>query len=43
MAEPLYTESLYTAPEMRAAEERYPGYPESAPQLMELAGAAVAR
>ena len=36
-------EPLYTAAEMRAAEERYPGYPESAPQLMERAGAAVAR
>ena len=29
--------------EMRAAEERYPAYPESAPELMERAGAAVAR
>ena len=28
---------------MRAAEERYPGYPETAPELMERAGAAVAR
>jgi NAD(P)H-hydrate epimerase len=36
-------ESLYTAAEMRAAEERYPGFPESAPELMERAGAAVAR
>ena len=36
-------EPLYTAAEMRAAEKRYPGYPESAPQLMERAGAAVAR
>jgi NAD(P)H-hydrate epimerase len=36
-------EPLYTAAEMRAAEERYPGFPESAPELMERAGAAVAR
>ncbi len=35
-------EPLYTAVEMRAAEERYPGYPESADELMEAAGAAVA-
>ena len=28
---------------MRAAEERYPGYPETVPELMERAGAAVAR
>jgi NAD(P)H-hydrate epimerase len=35
-------EPLYTAAEMRAAEERYPGYPGSADQLMERAGAAVA-
>lgn len=34
---------LYTAAEMRAAEERYPGYPESVPELMERAGGAVAR
>jgi NAD(P)H-hydrate epimerase len=34
---------LYTADEMRAAEERYPGYPETIPELMERAGAAVAR
>src|SRR5918995_4605363 len=34
---------LYTAAEMRAAEERYPGYPDSIPELMERAGAAVAR
>jgi NAD(P)H-hydrate epimerase len=33
---------LYTAVEMRAAEERYPGYPGSAGELMERAGAAVA-
>jgi NAD(P)H-hydrate epimerase len=36
-------EPLYTAEEMRAAEERYPGYPETIPELMERAGAAVAR
>src|SRR5918996_4362731 len=35
-------EPLYTAEEMRAAEERYPGYPASVPELMERAGAAVA-
>ncbi|HUF02302.1 MAG TPA: NAD(P)H-hydrate dehydratase [Gaiellaceae bacterium] len=35
-------EPLYTAAEMRAAEERYPGYPDSIPELMERAGAAVA-
>lgn len=35
-------EPLYSAREMRSAEERYPGYPESAPQLMERAGRAVA-
>src|SRR6187200_1085990 len=35
-------EALYTAAEMRAAEERYPGYPVSASELMERAGAAVA-
>ena len=34
---------LYTAAEMRAAEERYPGYPDSVPELMERAGTAVAR
>lgn len=34
---------LYTAAEMRAAEERYPGFPESIPELMERAGTAVAR
>ena len=37
-----YLEPLYTAEEMRAAEERYPGFPETAPELMERAGAAVA-
>jgi hydroxyethylthiazole kinase-like uncharacterized protein yjeF len=36
-------EPLYTAAEMRAAEERYPGYPDSIPDLMERAGVAVAR
>jgi len=41
MAEPF--EPLYSAAEMRAAEERYPSYPESIPELMERAGAAVAR
>jgi len=35
-------EPLYSAAEMRAAEERYPGYPGSAGELMERAGAAVA-
>jgi hydroxyethylthiazole kinase-like uncharacterized protein yjeF len=35
-------EPLYTAAEMRAAEERYPGYPGSVPELMERAGKAVA-
>lgn len=34
--------SLYTAAEMRAAEEMYPGYPSSASELMERAGRAVA-
>ena len=36
-------EPLYTADEMREAEARYSGYPETAPELMERAGAAVAR
>jgi hydroxyethylthiazole kinase-like uncharacterized protein yjeF len=36
-------EPLYTAAEMRSVEERYAGYPESIPELMERAGAAVAR
>src|SRR5438067_4389798 len=35
-------EPLYTAAEMRAAEERYPGYPDTAPELMDRAGRAVA-
>lgn len=34
---------LYDSAEMRAAEERYPGYPESVSELMERAGTAVAR
>jgi ADP-dependent NAD(P)H-hydrate dehydratase / NAD(P)H-hydrate epimerase len=33
---------LYSAEEMRAAEEGYPGYPDTIPELMERAGAAVA-
>ena len=41
MAEPF--EPLYSADEMRAAEARYPGYPETIPELMERAGVAVAR
>ena len=36
-------EPLYSASEMRAAEEQYPGYPGSAGELMERAGAAVAQ
>ena len=36
-------EPLYTAGEMRTAEERYPGFPDTVPELMERAGAAVAR
>ena len=36
-------EPLYSAEEMRDAEERYPGYPDSIPELMERAGEAVAR
>ncbi|HET9437567.1 MAG TPA: NAD(P)H-hydrate dehydratase [Gaiellaceae bacterium] len=36
-------EPLYSSAEMRAAEERYPRYPDSIPELMERAGAAVAR
>jgi len=36
------TEPLYTAAEMRAAEERYPGYPDTIPELMERAGGAAA-
>ena len=33
---------LYTAAEMRAAEARYPGFPDTAPDLMDRAGRAVA-
>jgi hydroxyethylthiazole kinase-like uncharacterized protein yjeF len=36
-------DQLYTAAEMRTAEERYPGYPATVPELMERAGNAVAR
>lgn len=36
-------ERLYTADEMRAAESGYPGFPATAPELMEHAGSAVAR
>lgn len=35
-------EPLFTAAEMRAAEERYPGFPDTAAELMERAGRAVA-
>jgi len=35
-------EPLCTAAEMRAAEEAYPGYPDTIPELMERAGAGVA-
>jgi NAD(P)H-hydrate epimerase len=35
-------EPLYTAAEMRAVEERYPGWPQTVPELMQRAGAAVA-
>lgn len=35
-------EALCTAAEMRAAEEAYPGFPATVPELMERAGAAVA-
>ncbi len=37
------TEPLYSAAEMRGAEERYPGYPDTIPELMERAGAAAAQ
>ena len=40
---PDHYEPLYSSAELRAAEERYPNYPESIPELMERAGAAVAR
>jgi len=36
------TAPLYTADEMRAAEARYPGYPDTVPELMERAGGAAA-
>ena len=36
-------EPLYTADEMRAAESRYPGYPETVGELMERAGSEAAR
>jgi NAD(P)H-hydrate epimerase len=36
-------DQLYSASEMRAAEEAYPGYPDTIPELMERAGTAVAR
>jgi NAD(P)H-hydrate epimerase len=36
-------EPLYTSPEMRTAEESYPGFPETVPELMKRAGEAVAR
>ncbi len=35
-------EPLYTGAEMRAAEEAYPGYPDTIPELMDRAGRAVA-
>jgi hydroxyethylthiazole kinase-like uncharacterized protein yjeF len=35
-------EPLYTAAEMRRAEERYPGWPDTVPELMQRAGRAVA-
>jgi NAD(P)H-hydrate epimerase len=43
MPEPAGLEPLYSATEMRAAEARYPGYPDSVPELMERAGAEAAR
>jgi hydroxyethylthiazole kinase-like uncharacterized protein yjeF len=36
------TEPLYSADEMRAVEARYPGYPDTVPELMERAGGAAA-
>ena len=39
---PVMFEPLYTSAEMRDAEERYPGYPGTIPELMERAGGAVA-
>jgi ADP-dependent NAD(P)H-hydrate dehydratase / NAD(P)H-hydrate epimerase len=35
-------EPLYTSEEMREAEQRYPGYPDTVPELMDRAGGAVA-
>jgi len=43
VGDPDFLAPLYTAAEMRAAEERYPGFPETVPDLMERAGAEVAR
>jgi NAD(P)H-hydrate epimerase len=40
---PRHYEPLYSSAEMRAVEERYPGYPATIPELMERAGEAVAR
>jgi NAD(P)H-hydrate epimerase len=40
---PEHYQPLYTAADMRVAEERYPNYPDSIPELMERAGSAVAR
>ncbi len=37
------TDPLYTADEMRAAEARYPGYPDTVPELMERAGGGAAQ
>src|SRR3954470_15068960 len=37
-----YLDPLFTAAEMRAAEEEYPDYPSSVPELMSRAGAAIA-
>ncbi len=42
MPDRAYLEPLYSAGEMRVAEERYPGYPGTAPELMQRAGTAVA-
>ena len=38
----MWADALFTAAEMRAAEEAYPGYPETVGELMERAGRAVA-
>jgi ADP-dependent NAD(P)H-hydrate dehydratase / NAD(P)H-hydrate epimerase len=43
MRDPVLFAPLYTAAEMRKAEERYPGFPATVPELMERAGAAVAQ